>query len=131
MSEPRTLLEEVQVLREHNKALTARVRVLERELRGETPHGATPGTVARLMRRFRLTHTQARILFELSKGAVLSPAALRNRCCAANSSSNVVQAHMCSIRRGINPLKIGTDWGSGYWLDGDDLKALRAVAAGK
>lgn len=105
--------------------LRDRIAELEEENR-QLRHTQAPES-SRLQIHFNITRTEARILAALSRGGIQSRGKLLDLACRDDTAPDTINVHVTKLRRKIAPLQIKNAWGSGYFLEGESLAAIRAI----
>jgi DNA-binding response OmpR family regulator len=116
----------------HDEIASQRRRIEYLEAENHGLKQARDDGAARLAWKLKLSRTQARILFALSKGEPLTRHALLYECENATDDNNAVQ-QIDRIRNKVTWLSIQSRArsGLGYWLDGESLARVRAIIKGE
>lgn len=109
--------------------LRARVEALEAELAER--EGRFNRAVDALIRHFRITVYQARLLAALASGRVMSRAELERLCKRSEfgDDRNIDSLVKRLRRRNLPGIEVNSVYGAGYVMEGETLRLVRAVIA--
>lgn len=111
-------------------AFQRRLDAIEAELLFFRDHVSQP--IASLQRHYRLTRTEAAILYALMPGRVISAEWMADHCTASNEAdAGTIRTHIANLRQKIGPVDIITIREAGYQLESQHIAAVRIVAEGR